>query len=194
MDIKTFPYKPLAEKWETFGKLYQKGFKPDYVSQYYVQYFSDKRIQFYKSLQQNPNKGLLVMGGKGIGKTINFFVYRKIKHRFSFQPFKIVSAKEIETQVRIQGESFLSELIECPELVIDDIGTESQTFKDYGTDRNLIHDILMQRYVRFQRGECVTHGTTNLNLELLTKFYDARLIDRMKEMFILQIIKGESKR
>jgi DNA replication protein DnaC len=186
--------KYLALVWQKFGDKYKRGFKPDYVSGHFVRFFCQERAEYFPKLKDYPTMGLFVIGTKGIGKTINFYAYRKIQSKNSGIGMRIISAKEIETNFKINGEKFIDELIKCPELMIDDIGTESQTLKDYGTDRNLVHDIIIQRYVGFQRGENITHGTSNLNVDLLKKFYDSRLIDRMKEMFILVKVIGESKR
>ena len=140
----------------------------------------------------NSNKGLLIMGAKGIGKTINFIVYRSIQAKLNGIGLRIINVKQLETQFKIQGEAYIQELIDCDELLLDDIGSEPRSIKDFGTDRNLVNDILIQRYNRFQRGSCITHATTNLNVQMLTEHYDTRLIDRMKEMFILKKITSET--
>lgn len=193
-NIKVYHINLLKKVWGDIGQRFIKTFKPDVISGVVVNFFSNERGVHHPSLNTMPNKGLMLMGSKGIGKTINFLIYQRIQARYGELGMRIVSAKQIETNVKIRGEQYIQDLIDCKELMIDDIGTESQTFKDFGTDRNLIHDILMQRYISFQRGETITHATTNLNVDLLKKFYDARLIDRMKEMFILKIVTGESKR
>jgi len=193
-NIKLYPQKLLVSVWQRYGEKVYRGFQVDQECAHYVRFFCQEREQYYPALKDNPNKGFFVYGSKGVGKTLNFFVYRKIQTKYGERGMMIISAKQIETNFKINGEAYISMLVNVPELMIDDIGTESQVLKDYGTDRNLIHDILIQRYVGFQRGENITHGTTNLSMDLLKQFYDARLFDRMKEMFIPKKIVGESKR
>lgn len=193
-DIKLFHINLLKKVWGDIGYKIKKGFKPDKLSAALVYFFCSDREKYHPSLKTMPNKGLFIMGSKGVGKSLNFFIYQRIQSYYSGYGMRIISAKYIESQVKIRGEEYLNELVLCKELLIDDIGTESQTFKDFGTDRNLIYDLLMMRYDSFQRGETITHATTNLNIELLKKFYDSRLIDRMKEMFILHKHTGKSYR
>jgi DNA replication protein DnaC len=181
----------LIQNWEDYGNKITKGFICDSVSAIVLNFFCQERVENYPSLA-NSNKGLLIMGAKGIGKTINFIVYRSIQAKLNGIGMRIINVKQLETQFKIQGEAYIQELIDCDELLLDDIGSEPRSIKDFGTDRNLVNDILIQRYNRFQRGGCITHATTNLNVQMLTEHYDTRLIDRMKEMFILKKITSET--
>lgn len=181
----------LVKIWGDTGEKIKIGFQCDSISAIVLNFFSQERIESFPSLERTPNKGLFLMGAKGIGKTLNFMVYRAIQAKYNGLGMRMVSVKHLETQFKIQGETYIQELVDCDELLLDDIGSEPRTIKDYGTDRNLVNDILIQRYARFQRNECITHATTNLNVELLINHYDVRLIDRMKEMFVLKKINSE---
>lgn len=184
-----------------FGDRVIPGFVPDDISAIVATFFSDLRADKWKSLKHTPNKGLLLAGPKGIGKTENLRTFAKMvanDGNLNRRP-RIVSVKQIQegykqAQENSRGAQFVEDLSNCPELIIDDIGSEDARFNDFGTVRNLISDILFQRYINFQRGACITHGTTNFNPDTLAEIYDARLIDRMKEMFVFQIVKGDSKR
>jgi DNA replication protein DnaC len=192
--IELLPIKLLAKVFEDYGDKLKRGFRVDTVSAVVVHFFSQERINAFPSLKDSPRKGLMIYGPKGIGKTLNFLVLKTIQNKYIGMSMKIVSAKQLESNYKVYGEAYIQELVNYDELMIDDIGTESRLFKDYGTDRNLVYDILMMRYARFQKNECITHATTNLTPALLIEQYDTRLIDRMKEMFILKKIIGESKR
>jgi hypothetical protein len=175
------------------------GFQPDEISRLICLFFSSKRIEKYKSLEIEPNKGLLLSGGKGIGKTINFQILcRVVVENTSYYP-KMISVKEIQSNYKSnqengKGEQYLQTLIDTEFLVIDDLGSEETHLNDFGTKKNLIADIIYQRYILFQRGKCITYATTNLLHTHFEQIYDPRLIDRMKEMFVFQIALGESKR
>jgi DNA replication protein DnaC len=192
--IELLPIKLLAKVFEDFGDKLKRGFRVDTVSAVVVHFFSQERVNAFPSLKDSPRKGLMIYGPKGIGKTLNFLVLKTIQNKYIGISMKIVSAKQLESNYKVYGEAYIQELVNYDELMIDDIGTESRLFKDYGTDRNLVYDILMMRYARFQKNEFITHATTNLTPALLIEQYDTRLIDRMKEMFILKKIVGESKR
>lgn len=203
MEIKSikYPIKTLQKKWAATGNLLYPGFVPDEISAITATFFSDLRASRFKSLLHTPNKGILLAGPKGIGKTINLRIFSKMVTNDANQNRRprLISALEIQegykqAQERDKGAQFIEDLVNCPELIIDDIGSENQKFNDFGTVRNLISEILFLRYPLFVRGLVITHGTTNFNNETLESIYDSRLIDRMKEMFVYQVVKGTSKR
>lgn len=188
--------KYLSNAFLEIGIKINKNFTPDIISAIVVNFFSNEREKTYPSLIRNQNKGLMLMSFVGVGKTLNFVIMKAIQAKLDGIGMKIISVSEIETKFKIHGESFLQELIDYDELLIDDLGSEAKSFKDFGTDRNLVADLIIQRYVRFQRNQCVTHITTNLNVQMLNEHYDSRVMDRLKEMVILKKINEvrESKR
>lgn len=201
MESTIYEISKLKSIWPEIGQSILNGYTPDYISALTCIFFSKNRTDKWPSLQHTPNKGILLAGPKGIGKTINLIIYAKIA--CNYNPLhnrpRLVSAKEIQESYKILqqnglGAKYIEDLVNCPELIIDDIGSEDAAFNDYGTVRNLVSDILILRYPLFQRGLVITHGTTNLNSESLETLYDPRLFDRMKEMFVFQIVRGESKR
>lgn len=189
----------IYQKFEKTSQKIMSGFIPDSVSAIICLFFSPQRANKWKSLEIEPSKGLILSGGKGIGKTINFqIICRIVAENTGYYP-KMISVKEIQSNYKVnqeqgKGEQYIQSLIEIPFLVIDDLGTEETQLNDYGTKKNLIADIIYQRYIGFQRGKLFTYATTNLLHNHLEVIYDPRLIDRMKEMFVFQILNGESKR
>ena len=167
----------------------------------FLTFFSKYRVNRWEVLKSNPLKGLFISGGKGVGKTLNFKILCRVLSAESdihFVP-KCLNVKEIQSNYKLRkdegaGEHYLQDLVRCKFLVIDDLGMEDTEFNDYGTKRNLIADILMMRYSYGQTNTIYTHATSNLPLKMLEDLYDRRLIDRMKEMFIFEIFKGESLR
>lgn len=181
----------------------------DDLAKKYINYFSSKREEFYPELKDNLSKGLLVMGDVGTGKTLNFKIYQQIYQRINtkigdrvFSPlstvnndrFHIVHVKQIESGLKLDGESYLERLIEIKKLVIDDLGVDGDDFKDFGTSRNPIIDIINRRYDKMYSDGLVTHFTTNMNTSELKKKYGDRNVDRITEMTIKIGIKGKSKR
>lgn len=195
--MKNYPtIKYLSTNIQEIGIKINRNFKPDLISVIVLNFFCNEREKFFPSLINNSNKGLMLMGFVGVGKTLNFIIIKSIQAKINGIGMRIISVSEIETQFKMQGESFLQELVNADELLIDDLGSEAKSFKDYGTDRNLVADLIIQRYVRFQRNEGITHITTNLNVKMLSDHYESRVIDRLKEMVILKKINEvrESKR
>lgn len=196
-----FPVDKIRKKWPIHANNVTPGVRLDHVFSITAKFFSEERVQYWPSLKLEPTKGLLLAGPKGIGKSISL---KTAVRMVTCDPnlnrkIKILTVLQIEQQYKYhlenkKGQEYLDELTYYPELVIDDIGKEDPKFNDFGTIRNLIADIMDLRYIQFQEGRVITHGTTNLKPERLEQLYDSRLIDRMKEMFCFQIVKGESKR
>lgn len=135
------------------------------------------------------NKGLLLFGGVGIGKTT-------LMHFFKRNPrasYKVVSCRDIESDFSSEGEKSVricSYNIAIPEneflqteigYCFDDLGTEANA-KFYGKEKNVMAEILLNRYdnrLSFK----FTHLTTNLSHDEVKEQYGLRAYDRFKEMF-----------
>lgn len=141
----------------------------------------------------NPNKGLLLTGPVGCGKTSlmnlvnNFFA---ANHRYI-----TLSTREISFNFVRQGYSLLHKytsgsfvfrqghyqpLIYC----FDDIGIERPVHY-FGNECNVMAEILLSRYDHFISRKMLTHLTTNLSASELEGLYGNRLRSRMREMFNL---------
>jgi DNA replication protein DnaC len=135
------------------------------------------------------NKGILLMGPTGTGKTLAMLVmsiYRQIDNtmmvvngRSKSMHFEIVKSSKIVNDYACEGsegiEIYLKRLILC----IDDIGSEPRTAANYGNKVDVIEQILTERYER----RSMTLGTTNLTEERLSERYDNRVISRMYKLF-----------
>jgi hypothetical protein len=151
------------------------------------------RLCFYftndKRFNGDLNKGLLLFGGVGIGKTtlMDFF---KRNPRASY---KVISCRDIESDFSSEGEKSVrlcSRNIVIPEneflqkeigFCFDDLGTEANA-KFYGKEKNVMAEILLNRYDNYLPYTC-THVTTNLSQNEVKEQYGIRVYDRMKEMF-----------
>lgn len=192
------PYSWIVSRWPKIGRNMKPNFVPGEIDYIMVIFLSDKRAIKYPSLEHLPNKGILLSGKRGIGKSFTFEIYRKvIQYNPNLnRPIVIKSVLQIEEEYKAAKDEkksgeYLKDLINTPELVIDDLGMEDMKFNDYGTIRNLIADIIFLRYPLFQRGLVVTHATTMLKHDELPKIYPAHIVDRMREMFIFKRLKDE---
>lgn len=136
------------------------------------------------------SKGIILFGGVGVGKTslIRFFQRNQI---FSF---RLISCREIEQEYSTTGDQateYYSTNITIANnsnpfghqeigFCFDDIGTESNG-KYFGKEKNLIADILLNRYDN-NLPKNSTHATTNLSAEEIKKNYGTRVFDRMIEL------------
>ena len=189
----TISYSWIVSRWPKIGRAMKPNFVTGEIDKIMVIFFSDKRSIKFPSLVHLPNKGIILSGKRGIGKSFVFEILRKlIQHNPNLnRPVIIKSVLQIEEEYKAAKDEkksgeYLKELINTPELVIDDLGMEDTKFNDYGTIRNLIADIIFLRYPLYQRGLVITHGTTMLKHDDLPKIYPAHIVDRMREMFVFQ--------
>jgi hypothetical protein len=78
-------------------------------------------------------------------------------------------------------------------LAIDEGGSEPMDSKHFGTSLNVIQTILQLRYE--VKNQFITNMTTNLNPDIeFATVYGEYIADRVKEMFNVIELKGESRR
>lgn len=150
------------------------------------------------------NKGLFLYGSIGTGKStilkalrayenyINQYCFAFSNNLLSYQ---FVSATEIAlnySQKGIEGIVGYTERDCMYNLAIDELGRESDDAKHFGTNLNVIQTVLQLRYE--QRNNFITHVSTNLQLEDISARYGDYIADRVKEMFNIIPMSGESRR
>ena len=110
--------------------------------------------------------------------------------------FQFTSAAEIALQFAEKGIAGLNLYTDrscMHNLAIDEVGREPMDAKHFGTGINAIQTVLQLRYE--QRYNFYTHMTTNLDPDTeLSQRYGAYIADRVKEMFNVVKIEGESRR
>lgn len=153
----------------------------------------------------DPNKGILLWGDIGTGKTtiikglqrylatINQLAYGSNNRSICLE---IRSAAEVSLRYAAEGMKALEKWTERDQaghLAIDEIGRE-EISTHYGTTCNTIQTLLQLRYE--QRHHITTLGTTNINMttDEFAKRYGSYIQDRVKEMFNVVRVGGESRR
>lgn len=136
-------------------------------------------------------KGLLLMGGTGVGKTT-------LMQLFAKNPvcsYRIIECREIANDYATNGANVIDNYIEeinpshqnpfrqdAWGLCFDDLGTESMR-KNFGNEANIMEEIILSRYSRKSVLQNKTHMTTNLTGDEIEARYGARVRSRMREMF-----------
>ncbi|WP_396636312.1 hypothetical protein [Maribacter sp. R77961] len=147
-------------------------------------------------------KGLLIIGGFGTGKTSIMKSMQECSLLFKSQPYKIFSCNEVvqkyeSSATQLDKKEFFRQMNAGTNL-FDDLASE-RLASNYG-QVNIMKDVLEQRY--FSRK--ITHGTMNFKegypgdvemaMKKLGEFYGPRVYDRIFEMFNVVVFKGKSRR
>ncbi len=156
--------------------------------------------QLYYFATNNPsfegdlNKGILLQGKYGCGKTVLLETYsllhNHIVQRYSLNYPVLLFFKSVELQEQIIKQS-VNVFVRKP-LIIDEFGRESKTVQDYGNITRPLSELLSLR----SDAGTLTHGTTNFILNTLSsdEFYGGMIGDRLKAMFNFITLHGESRR
>lgn len=151
-------------------------------------YFTnDKR---FEQLGGSLNKGLMLRGGVGIGKTFLMNIFRSNQK----QIFSVKNCGEIASKFNIEGRQILSDYSTkkpcAPSqlnfgqsesgICFDDLGCEKEGIY-YADKVEIMATILEMRYTRSLHG--MTHITTNILASDIELKYGQRVRSRMREMF-----------
>lgn len=139
----------------------------------------------------HPEKGILLMGGVGTGKTA---MMRALSHAMNMgggSGFKIANAIRIVKEYNSSdgGDNVVLEYAHSGALCIDDLGAEEDG-KHYGKITNVIADIIALRY----ENRHTTHFTSNSDTKALLDKYDERTLSRINEMASIIPLSGQDRR
>ncbi|KOH44888.1 P-loop NTPase family protein [Sunxiuqinia dokdonensis] len=146
-------------------------------------------------------KGILLIGPVGAGKSqlmslVNYFFPPEKQYR-------IKAAREISFELEKDGYSVFNRYSKgsvrnlngriIPQVwCFDDLGVDNIQ-KYFGTQCNVMAEILLNRYDQFVSRGVLTHATTNLSAPELEERYGNRIRSRMREMFNLVAFDKDAK-
>lgn len=160
-----------------------KNKNPDLAGFRDLPFYSDAM----NALEKHPEKGLLLIGGVGVGKTTflrltsNFQVFScdELSMKFSARGYDVIE-KHIKNDV--WEKAYYA--------IYDDLGTEPIESVYMGNRLNLMQFIIERRYDHFKAHGLKTHITTNLTLKEIQSRYGERVYSRLKEMVSVITING----
>lgn len=132
------------------------------------------------------NKGLWISGDVGVGKT---FIAEVLVRMLKYSGSSMFRTHALGLIDILNGEE--KERLFSSPLFIDDLGAEEPIINYYGTKIRPIYEVLNRRYLD-QRFNMIV--TTNLSPSQIEERYGDRVRDRIKEMFNVIKITGQSLR
>ena len=128
-------------------------------------------------------KGVLLIGGFGSGKTVIMDSFCYIVREFSSKVITKIQSRELIEIAKSNETTYYKR-----PLYIDDVGKEPMEVIDYGSALRPFEDLLDIRY----RNNGITFGTSNLKMEDMQ--YNGHTKDRIKQMFNIIVLPGKSRR
>ncbi|MFY0653031.1 MAG: ATPase [Cyclobacteriaceae bacterium] len=154
-----------------------------------------------EKLNIDLNKGILLMGPVGCGKTsiMNIVKYirplqqqhtmistRKISYQFIKEGYGIIE-KYSDNSFTYSSDDWFPKAY-C----FDDLGVENN-LKYYGNECNVMAEILLSRYDFFISRKMISHITTNLTSSEIESIYGTRVRSRLREMMNVITFDSDSK-
>ncbi|WP_282073982.1 ATPase [Polaribacter atrinae] len=171
-----------------FGKNF-KIYKEDEAILYKLCIYFIHDFENCKKFGIDPNKGILLSGPVGCGKTS---LMKLLPHIVPHQnKHMVVPARNITFSFNKNGFSVIEEYGNNGFFCFDDLGVET-TGRHFGKDCNVMGEILLSRYDLFLKNNVKTHATTNLNAAELEEKYGNRVRSRMRQLFNLIAFDKES--
>ena len=150
------------------------------------------QLYFYitgnQNFKGNLNKGILLVGNIGVGKTLLMRAFMKFVSKLLKSQVYQLHSKKVNSIINADGE-IQHKYIKSP-LFIDDIGKESVEVKKYGTVTTPIIDLISSRY----DANSDTFATSNYSKEDFNNFYGITITDRIMEMFNILRLDGKDSR
>ncbi len=177
-----------AKGKELFGKHF-RIYEEDHTLIFKLLVYVIKDISNAEKLNISLDKGLLISGPAGCGKT-TLLTLLKYFHPEENR-YLVKSCREITFEFIQEGYSIILTYskysfrgYEPKVYFFDDLGAEN-SLKYFGNQCNVMAEILLSRYDLFVSQKLLTHLTTNLNSEEIEQMYGPRVRSRMREMFNL---------
>lgn len=170
---------------ELFGNHFKIDIKDNTIIYKLIAYFLKDETTCFQ-LNINPNKGIMLSGPVGCGKTSLMNLIKHLvptENKFSVKPCRDISFEFIQDGYEVIHRYSKGKLYESNSKTIcfDDLGTENN-LKYFGNECNVMAEILLSRYELFTNKKLQTHITTNLSASEIETVYGNRVRSRLREM------------
>jgi len=132
-------------------------------------------------------KGIFIRGKLGSGKTMTFRILQQMRGI----NIALNTTASIVSDYNEGGDEAIKRFKREKVRILDDLGAE-RLGRHYGSEVNIIAEVILARYDLFQRDGTVTHFTTNLSNDQIKELYGARVYDRLIEMCSVVTLGGSN--
>lgn len=142
------------------------------------------------------NKGLLVQGDYGVGKSFALEKIFKPFAQYTLQEgYRLLRCQDLITDFQLKGMEAIQKYEKLAfrnerhqHLYMDEIGAQPHEVKHYGTVYKPVEQFLFHRYNLFIDYHVKTHASTNLSINEFLELYDHRIYSRLFEMFNIIVL------
>jgi energy-coupling factor transporter ATP-binding protein EcfA2 len=171
-----------------FGEKF-KILKEDREILYKLCNYQIKDWQNCRKLNIDINKGILLSGPVGCGKTSLMKLIRCITPQYP--SFELIPTRNVTFAFNHIGYKIIEQYGDNRFYCFDDLGIEP-IGRFFGKDCNVMGEVLLSRYELYSKYRLKTHCTTNLNAQELEEYYGNRVRSRMRQLFNLVAFDKES--
>nr|WP_319398238.1 ATPase [uncultured Carboxylicivirga sp.] len=143
-----------------------------------------------KELNLDLRKGLFLCGPVGCGKTSLMHLIQLLIH--PTKRFGLKACRDVSFEFQKQGFDIIHRYSKrCFSITpgskvpittcFDDLGAE-QNLKYFGSECNVMAEVILSRYELFVSDKLITHLTSNLNANQIEEMYGTRVRSRLREM------------
>lgn len=151
-------------------------------------YFISRDEKLETDLKMSLNKGLLIRGISGIGKTHLV----KCLEENELNPILIISMLDIAEEIKEHGE-YQIKSNNHKIIYLDDVGSEEPIINHYGTKINFFKTFIESVYLRAKSFNHLIFSTNN-SFDEIEERYGFRVRSRLKDMFNVIDVMGEDMR
>lgn len=126
----------------------------------------------------NLQKGICIIGQPGTGKTLLLETFGRLIRNLP-TAFKITDCPKASTEFSEHGAAQLHQW--NGNWLFDDLGQESKA-SYFGDKRELMHDVVFEKYNQWRRNGTITHFTSNHGKKYMTDRYGEHFYSRLSQM------------
>lgn len=182
-----------SERWRTLVPKYERIIEEEGLDRWYMPEMLAKAT----TGEIKGGKGIFLLGNTGCGKTRRLKILSEQLLIPMWDSIRLVNElRRDDTKDHFEYVCNLPVFGNCSrhhyDFIIDDLGAESGDNRSYGNRRDIMGEVLNERYMCFPRFK--THFSSNLPLEAIRASYGERLWSRLNEMCVFITLPGEDRR